>query len=95
MDIVMICLVVLDAQSLSERGVHGLALQYSGIVGHAMSEPDVTSNHGIVANSNSSEDGGIGIYRDMVSDNRVTGNIDGSAVFIVYEVFGAQCHSLI
>lgn len=78
-----------------ERSIDGFALQDTGIGRHAMSEPNITTDNGIVADSDSSENSGVGIYRDMVSDNRVSWDVDRPSTLVVDEVFCAERHALI
>jgi hypothetical protein len=51
-------------------------------------EPDVSSNHRVVPNGDASEDGGIGIYGDMITYNWVSRHIDRPSVVIDLKVFG-------
>ena len=60
-----------------------------------MGEPDVTSYDGIVADADVSEDGSIGIHRNVILNDGMTGEVDGTALGVVLDITGAKGYPLI
>ena len=60
-----------------------------------MGEPDVTANDGVMTYSDTTKDGGVGIDRDVIFQDRVTRDVFGLAIFIVFEVLRTECNTLI
>ena len=61
----------------------------------AMGEPDVAADNGVVAEGDAAEDGRIGVYGDVVLDNRVARDVEEHAVIAPREALGAERHSLV
>ena len=70
-------------------------MQHDAVGRHVLGEPYVTANNGVMAYTYTTEDGSIGIDGDMVLQNRVTRNIFGSALCIVFEILRTERHALI
>ena len=60
-----------------------------------MGEPDVTADDGVVTDGHAAEDGGVRIDGDVVFENRVTRDVHGFAVGIIFEVTGTECDTLV
>ena len=60
-----------------------------------MSKPNITTDDGIVADGHSAKNGRIGIYRDVVSDNGMSWDIDRFSIVVGKEILRSECHTLI
>ena len=62
---------------------------------HRMRQPHVAAYDGPLADGDASEDGGIGINRDVVLEDGMTGDAHRMTFTIVREVLRPQSNSLI
>ena len=60
-----------------------------------MCQPLVAANDGVVSDSDSSKQGGIGIDGNIILQDRVARLVNHIAVFVRLEVLGSQSNSLI
>ena len=60
-----------------------------------MSKPHIASDDGVVAYSDASQNGSIGIHGHIVLKYGMTGLVDGMALFIITEILGTEGNSLI
>jgi len=63
--------------------------------GYIVGEPDVASYCGMVPDGDAAEDGGIGIYGDMVFDDGVAGLIYDIALLVILEVLSSEGDTLV
>ena len=60
-----------------------------------MSKPNITTDDGIVADGHSAKNGRIGIYRDVVSDNGMSWDIDRFSIIVGKEILRSECDTLV
>ena len=85
----------LDAGAVLEGGIDSLALLDARMRGHAVGDPDVTTDHGVMADGDATQDRGVGINGNVILDNGVTRNIQHISIFIVTETLSTQGYTLI
>ena len=73
----------LDTRPVREDHLLRLSLEDAGVGGDGTGEPDVAADDRVLADGDAAEDGGIGIHRHAVFQDRVTGNVPRQAVGIV------------
>ena len=71
-----------------ERLLNGPALEHARVGGDIVGKPNVTSHDGVVADTHSPQDGGVGIHRYVVFQDGVAWHVDGYALLVVGEIFG-------
>jgi len=52
-----------------------------------MCQPDVTTNHRIVADGDAPQNRGVGIYSHIVFNNRVARHVQHVALFVVFDLY--------
>lgn len=73
-----------------------LSLYDAGTGGYTFRHPDVTSNGSSFANSDTPQNGGIGVDNHIVFQYRVAWNtLDGVSLFVARETLGTQCNTLV
>ena len=81
--------------AILESSIDGLRLEDARIRRYRVREPNVTSNGGVMADSDTTKYGGVGVDSDIVLDNRVTRDIEHVSLFVVLETLGTEGNTLI
>ena len=62
---------------------------------HVVSQPDITTDSGMMADGNSSEDGSVGIDGNIVLNDGVSGDVEHITLIVVLEALGTEGNTLI